>query len=848
MQWPFIITCICLLASVGSKAVADEALVLHYTFDTDTGERAKDRSSYGNDGKIVKGQYLTEYNGRRGVLRLDGEKSVLNCPNSDSLFWSGDISFEAWVRQNGPIDPEGRGLASLFEANYFHFSVVTWYQLMSGFGTVDPVHGRETFLVPVTRSILSDKWAHIAMVVEYPRWRYYRNGELVRDAYMPIPLLPSRRSAKQIGVTSPIDLDEVRLYRRALTPAEIAAHARSEEVSPGRQDELAVEPHWYEDTVNLRLSCKGSDYAGHRAEMTLLNGDGTHAVAGASTPLKEAFEGSGRFVGTVRFPLSSLEGKSLDGVASILAPDGKLINKVYCHASLKKPDWVHTQEGYSDEVLAPWTPVEAQTNPDGAVEVRVWGRRHTFGTTLFPRQIETRGKEILAAPIALGGRVDGKPIAWKEGRVNLTDATKTEASIEQIGADDPLMLRIDTSVEYDGYMIFDCEVKARRDMSLEELTLEIPLRTRHATLCYDGRQRWHGGAVRGDMAFRFSPTIWLGDEQLGLCWQAESDEDWRYGDQQKAIEILPRGQTTIFRANLASVPTYLAMGQALHYKFALQATPIKPMLRDAWDLRIARHEPFGRALDLPDWKVNGKPMLQYYAEESGVRHLYILASDMLFYPMPVHKKFAGALHRLMDKAHVYGLKVYAYAIHERFPVDAPEFDINGLHMSKRPLSRYHGNSWPPGFQRVGAVVHKYGADSQGSADFCDKSKALQDANIHSLAKLLDEYGMDGVYLDGTAAHIGWCQNMLHGCGYRTKDGSIRQTSPVFAKRQFIKRIYTAVKQRRPDGVVDLHCSFGYNTAVAAYSDMMWTGEHWGRLEATGGVVPCLLYTSPSPRD
>ena len=124
---------------------------------------------------------------------------------------------------------------------------------------------------------------------------------------------------------------------------------------------------------------------------------------------KEAFEGSSRFVGTVRFPLSRLEGKSLDGVARILTPDGKLVNRVYRHASLKKPDWVHTREGYSDEVMAPWTPVEAQTKPDGAVEVRVWGRRHTFGATLFPRQIETRGKEILTSPIPWVAVRTGRP-------------------------------------------------------------------------------------------------------------------------------------------------------------------------------------------------------------------------------------------------------------------------------------------------------------------------------------------------------------------------------------------------------------------------------------------------------
>ena len=86
-------------------------------------------------------------------------------------------------------------------------------------------------------------------------------------------IIPSRRSAKQIGVTSPIDLDEFRLYRRALTAAEIAAHARGEAVPSGREDELAVEPHWYEDAVALRMSCKGSDYADHTVEMTLLKGE-----------------------------------------------------------------------------------------------------------------------------------------------------------------------------------------------------------------------------------------------------------------------------------------------------------------------------------------------------------------------------------------------------------------------------------------------------------------------------------------------------------------------------------------------------------------------------------------------
>ena len=200
--------------------------------------------------------------------------------------------------------------------------------------------------------------------------------------------------------------------------------------------------------------------------------------------------------------------------------------------------------------------------------------------------------------------------------------------------------------------------------------------------------------------------------------------------------------------------------------------------------------------------------------------------------MPVHKEFSLALHRLMDEAHAYGIKLHDYVIHQRYPTNTPEFDIHGLHMAKRPVHQYIPGGNPPGSRRPGPVTHKYGADSQGTVFMCAKSKALQDSYIHSLAKRLDEYGDDGVYLDGTAQFVP-CQNVRHGCGYRAADGSIRPTYPVFAAREFMRRIYAVVKTRRPDGVVDVHASFGINFPALAYGDVLWTGEQWWHLRKTG---------------
>ncbi len=840
----------------GEESDPDRTLVLHYTFDyPDTmglpGEErvVKDHSLYGNDGKIAnQPEALRELDGRQGVLRFGGEETYINCGNPESLDIGGDMSFEMWARLNGLV----KSRSALFFGEHrgdFHFGLQNWRILRLWYS-----YGGGSMLLPVDRNILSDRWSHIAVVVEYPRCRFYHNGKLVRDAYMPIPGMAKRKNVPKYiaGVPDrggcPIDLDEFRMYRRALTAAEIEAHAMGKEVSPGQADELAVEPHWYEDTVAVRLSCKGTDYKGHTAEMTLLKGDYTEAAPPKRVSLTEAFGGSGRYVATGTFPLSDLKITSLDAVVRILGPDGKLVKRLNRHASLRKPDWVHTKEGYSDEVMPPWTPLEAERRPDGTMEVRVWGRRHVFGATPFPQQIETRGKEILTSPITLEGRVNGKAIAWENGRVRLKEASNTAASLEQVFEDDRATLRVDTRIEYDGYMIFDCEVKARRDLSLDELTLEIPLRSRHATLCYGDKvypekkdpripmSVFHSGAVRGDLAFRFSPNIWLGDEERGLCWQAESDEDWHYAEEQKAIEILPRGETTTLRAHLVNVPTRLGEGEALRYKFALLATPIKPLLRTSWDLRIVRSDPYGEDLNLPDRKTDGKPTLEYYAD-AGVKHLFSFVNDLWPYPMPVTDEFSQGLHRLMATTHAHGLKLYQYALHLRFPVAAPEFDIHGLHMSLRPLSafQYGGTAPPPRYIGYhGAVdTNVRSTPLQGTVRYCPKSKALQDACIHSLARRLDEYGDDGVYLDGTAVHIKPCQNTLHGCGYRTADGSIRTTYPMFADREFLKRIYTVVKLRRPDGVVDVHCSFGYNPSGLAYADILWTGEQWWHLKGKG---------------
>ena len=99
----------------------------------------------------------------------------------------------------------------------------------------------------------------------------------------------------------------------------------------------------------------------------------------------------------------------------------------------------------------------------------------------------------------------------------------------------------------------------------------------------------------------------------------------------------------------------------------------------------------------------------------------------------------------------------------------------------------------------------------------------QDFIVDGIARLIDEYEVDGVYLDTTTVPFP-CNNDLHGCGYRDANGQTRHAYPVFSVRDNLRRIYTTVRQRKPDGIVDLHIYDCMNLPAMAWATTYWHGE------------------------
>ncbi len=847
--WPLVMIVLTLVNTIYASE-RNHDLVLHYTFDKNDGDTVIDHSGFGNNGKAHNTKYLKSEQGRKGIMRFNGTTAYVDCGDNKSTQVKGDFSFSMWVRLNGELKNGhslifGESAASSFWLAFAQYNTLALYYRYRS-----PIYGLERMAIPVDRTIIGSDWSHITVVVEYPRCRFYRNGKLVKDAWMIVPGMGKcwHSSRKYLGGDpkkhgAPIDLDELRLYRRALSKDEVAALAAGKELPARNEVELATEPKWYKNELTFRINSKGIGSGKCLVEYNV-KAIGLDKRYRKTIKMSEpAGTGTKRAVASLTLPLNELSGKAGEVMAKILSPDNKVLAVVRRQFLIKKPAWVHTKEGYTDTVPAPWTPVKVTKTGDG-FNVAVWGRIYTFGKTPFLVQVKSAGADLLEAPVKLVTTLDGKSSNWQYVSARLVSSDSKSCVIKQTFKNRALKLEITATIEYDGYIIFDTNLQADRKCEIDKLILDIPVKSEYAKFCYGDRVypmpmkpkipmgMYYSGAIKKDLAFRFSPNVWVADDKRSLCWQAESDQFWNYGNIDKAIEILPRGKTTTIQANFIDRKTVMKPREKRNIRFALLATPTRPWKKSAMDFHLIRSEPWGEDLNLPDRKVEGKAALQYIADH-GVKQLFYRTACIWPYPMPLGNEwFSQQLKRMVEAAHQKGIKVHPYLFHQRYPVIVPEFEFNGLQMVKRPIRVMKEGGKPRYTPRPGSLSIENGVVSQAAVFITYQSMAVQDSYLHSLAERLDKYGEDGIFLDGTA-HLPPGANLEAGAGYLDEKGKLHETYPTFAVRKFMQRLYNVIKSRKPDAVIDVHCSFSNNPSGQAYADILWTGEHWWHLRGKG---------------
>ena len=505
---------------------------------------------------------------------------------------------------------------------------------------------------------------------------------------------------------------------------------------------------------------------------------------------------------------------------------------------LDPPEWFGSPEGVSRRVPAPWTKLEVRPAPR-SVRVRCWGREHFFGTGSFLRQVTSLGRPLLRAPITLNAQVNSLPVRWRASRLKCIRSSADQAVLIHEATAGSLSLHGQMEVDFDGMIRFDWRLESSEPVRVDELTLEIPIRQEFARYFYQyrgrcGDDRWIGRIPPAGLTKGFRPYIWIGDERTGLSWFAESDENWFHADPDRCLEIRRRNGAVTVRLRLVSRPVIVTPAasmfpltdrrpvsvRSLRYTFGLQATPVKPVVKDAWDTRTICIQQHTVGLE---GRLGLDIGLLDRLRDAGVRTVVIFEhwTDVEAHKIPCA---AALLKKIVRACHKRDMQVLFYF----------GFLLSDLAPEYRELA--HSSFTLP---KTGwSMLHYLPQPAQAAWRVCLRSP-WQDLVASGVAYVMDELGADGVYLDGTASPYA-CRNMLHGCGVLRKDGSIGPTFPIFSVRSAMRRIHEAVTSRKPDGQVNVHNSTCMTTPTLAWATSTWDGEQFaglGRGADLDGFLP-----------
>ncbi len=511
-------------------------------------------------------------------------------------------------------------------------------------------------------------------------------------------------------------------------------------------------------------------------------------------------------------------------------------------------------------VMKPWIPMKASED-NGRCTVSLWGRTYTQNRAVLFSSLLTQGHELLASPIRLVGMENGQEFRWEETESFIMSSSPEKVVLCGTQQSNAFVVNTACSTEYDGLASIELKIMPRGktvgeifgvsqyqapSFHLDRLWVEIPLKKSAVTHFhywpYDDPVRFSGDPLPqsmismsrklpSSMQMSFRSLLWLGTMQAGICWFAESDENWQPADPDCAIEILDEPETVTLRLHLldsqpsawsrqAAADNGCALLEAytflpLTFRFGLQATPVKPYPANPYQEKILHIDCFKKiAGEYVDF-LHGPVAPGSF--ESGFDRMKRLGVTTLF----LHEKWnkiqnfwelpadtARRIHCILDECHSRGIKVIPYFGYEISSLSPLWGEWGEEAMRKKPQGYQNGGGW-------------YRKPNQRDYTVCYNS-SWQDAMVEGVQRMLKEFPFDGIYLDSTLFPFP-CANEAHHCGYTDGQGQRHVTYPILAIRRLTRRLYAIFD---PDGRrVYTHVSNCCNIPSLAFCHLNWNGEH-----------------------
>src|SRR6188472_1929439 len=209
-----------LLAGPAQNATPSD-LVAAYAFDEGAGTSVADLSGNGNAG-VLDGASWTTAGKFGGALSFNGSSARVRVPDSASLDLTTQATLEAWVYP--AATQSGWRAVVQKEPDSYLLSASTHVGALRPGAGVTVGGSVPTIFAPSALPV--GVWSHLAMTYDGTQLRMFVNGTQVSSAPLTGPISPTT-SPLWIGGNSPYGeyfsgrIDEVRVYRSALTQAEI---------------------------------------------------------------------------------------------------------------------------------------------------------------------------------------------------------------------------------------------------------------------------------------------------------------------------------------------------------------------------------------------------------------------------------------------------------------------------------------------------------------------------------------------------------------------------------------------------------------------------------------------------
>lgn len=513
--------------------------------------------------------------------------------------------------------------------------------------------------------------------------------------------------------------------------------------------------------------------------------------------------------------------------------------------------WEKNTLGREHVVIPPFEPVQV----DGAT-VTVWGRRHVFERTGFPQSITSQDTELLAGPITLRGRVDGREAEltattgprlakvagqrippefaayeFVKGSCPIPELAPTDGSQATVAAASALgglEVSVGATVEYEGWCQYTVTLKPGQARQVEQLDLVIPLAD-SATIMkwrggHDGNLNGHGRIPAGEGVLFDStrvprangllnaliPIVFIGQPDRGLWTFLESDEGWNVDDAGPLTSLVRENGRLFLKYHIVSRPLDLA--QPRTFTLAFMASPVRP--RPANYRAIFWKQLFSH--DTPGFRFYGSGVNGFtlYTDEDyeGLRQ-FIYESEGKY-----ARKAAEA--RRGAPMTLYGAVSSASAGMKEFATFGSSWIFTrDLRREYLPQVEFRG-------RKSNGGTYTWETDAQITPITTPMDQAYIDCNLWHMVQIGRRCGINGTFYDNYRPFPPerFCNvTELTGTSWRRPDGSVQPKSTVFRRHEWQKRLATAfwLMGRPPHqiGGNEPDLSFGSNWFVEGVNDV-----------------------------